>query len=278
MKMVMKAVRSYPILGALIAQIAAGLIVFAARMALADWAGESTLNGQILFWGGLVAQCIAAALVSRLIGLPVWWIWIGLCFPAAVTLALNVGDLPAWPFGVVFVALYLFFSNTARERVPLYLSNKRTANALLSLMQQRGGTRVIDLGSGLGGVVRALDGEGRVARGVETAPMVWLMSAILSKLTGRGRILRQDIWSTNLAQEDLVYAFLSTEPMPALYEKAKAEMKSGSLLVSNSFPVPDVEPEEVWELPDRRKTKLYLYKMGGSKPKLKKKPGRRKIP
>jgi hypothetical protein len=274
MKMVTKAVRAYPILGALVAQIAAGLIVLAARMVLAEWAGEAAFNVQILFWGGLAVQCIAAGLVSRLIGLPVWWIWIGFCFPAALTLALNAGDLPAWPFGVAFVALYLFFSNTARERVPLYLSNKRTADALLSLMQQRGGTRFIDLGSGLGGVVRALDGEGRIARGVETAPMVWLISAALSRLTGRGRILRQDIWSTNLAQEDLVYAFLSTEPMPALYDKAKAEMKPGSLLVSNSFPVPGVEPDEVWELPDRRKTKLYLYKMGdpqsGRKNKLRK--------
>jgi hypothetical protein len=261
----MKAIRAYPILGALIAQIAAGLIVVAGRSVLAGWADEAVFTAEILVWGGLAAQCVVAALVSRLLGLPVWWIWIGLFFPMAVTLALNAGDMPAWPFGVAFVLLYLFFSNTARERVPLYLSNKKTTDALLSLMQQRGATRFTDLGSGLGGVVRALDGGGRVARGVETAPMVWVMSAVLSKLTGRGRILRQDIWSTKLGQEDLVYAFLSTEPMPALYDKARAEMRPGSLLVSNSFPVPGVEPDEVWELPDRRKTKMYLYQMGGPK-------------
>jgi hypothetical protein len=94
--------------------------------------------------------------------------------------------------------------------------------------------------------------------------MVWLVSTLLSKLTRRGKILRQDIWSTDLGREDLVYAFLSTEPMAALYQKAKAEMKPGSLLVSNSFPAPDVEPDEVWELPDRRRTKLFLYEMKGS--------------
>lgn len=271
----MKAIRAYPILGALIAQIIAVLVVLGLRVALAGWAGEAALDPQVLVWGGLAAQCVVAAYVSRLIGLPVWWIWIGFFFPAAVTLALNAGELPAWPFGVMFVLLYLFFSNTARERVPLYLSNKRTADALVSLMEQRGGTRFIDLGSGLGGVVRALDGGDRVARGVETAPMVWLVSAVLSKLTGRGRILRQDIWSTSLAQEDLVYAFLSTEPMPALYDKARSEMKSGSLMVSNSFPVPGVEPDEVWELPDRRKTKLYLYAMGDPGRKSGTAPGKR---
>ena len=38
-------------------------------------------------------------------------------------------------------------------------------------------------------------------------------------------------------------------------------MKPGSLLVSNSFAVPGVEATEIWELADRRKTRLYLYEM-----------------
>jgi hypothetical protein len=38
-------------------------------------------------------------------------------------------------------------------------------------------------------------------------------------------------------------------------------MKPGSLLVSNSFPVPSIDADEVWELSDRRKTKLYLYEI-----------------
>ena len=207
-------------------------------------------------------QSVGAAVVTKLLGLPVWWVWIAVCFPAAMALALNVGGLPAWPFGVGFVVLYLFFSNTARDRVPLYLTNRATTEALLSLMRQRGAKRFIDLGSGLGGVVRALDGEGRRAQGVETAPMVWLLSSILSKLQRRGRIVRQDIWTADISDEDIVYAFLSTEPMPTLFEKAKREMKPGSLLVSNSFAVPDAEPSEIWELSDRRRTRLYLYEMG----------------
>ncbi len=252
----MNSIRSYPIIGAIIAQIAAGVIVIAMGLALA-----AVLDARILVWGGLIVQSLAAAIVTRLLGLPIWWVWIGLCFPAAMALALNVGDLPAWPFGVGFVVLYLFFSNTARERVPLYLTNQPTTDALLSLMQQRGAKRFTDLGSGLGGVVRSLDGDGRQARGVESAPMVWLVSVILSKIQRRGQILRQDIWTTDIAGEDIVYVFLSTEPMPALYEKAKREMKPGSLLVSNSFAVPGIKPAEIWELSDRRKTRLYLYEM-----------------
>lgn len=252
----MKLLRSYPIIGAIAAQVVAGALVWLLLMGLAG-----TLDARGLFWMALLVQSLAAALITRLIGLPVWWVWIGFCFPAAMVLALNAGELPAWPFGVGFVVLYLFFSNTARERVPLYLTNRATTDALASLMRQRGASRFVDLGSGLGGVVRALDGEGRQARGVETAPMVWLLSVLLSKIFRRGRILRQDIWSADLSGDDIVYAFLSPEPMPALYDKARREMKPGSLLVSNSFAVPGVEPSETWELPDRRKTRLYLYEM-----------------
>ncbi|MBC7282355.1 hypothetical protein [Hoeflea sp.] len=254
----MRAFRSYPIIGAALAQLAAGVVVIAMRPALAG-----VIDAGSLFWASLGVQCAGAALVTRLLGLPVWWVWINLFFPAAMALALQAGDFPAWPFGVTFLVLYLVFSNTARERVPLYLSNRQTAEALVSVMQQRGARRFVDLGSGLGGVVRRLDGDGRIARGVESAPMVWLVSLLLSKLTGRGLILRQDIWAADIAGEDIVYAFLSPEPMPALYEKARREMKPGSLLVSNSFAVPDVEADEVWELPDRRKTRLYLYEMKG---------------
>lgn len=254
----LRALRSYPIIGAVIAQLAAGVIVIAIRLAL-----TGAIDAEPLFWVSLAAQCAGAALVTRQLGLPVWWVWISLGFPAAMVLALHAGDLPAWPFGVAFLLLYLVFSNTARERVPLYLSNSRTTEALLSLMQQRGARRFVDLGSGLGGVVRRLDGDGRIARGVETAPMVWLVSALLSKLARRGRILRQDIWSADVSGEDIVYVFLSPEPMRALYDKARREMKSGSLLVSNSFAVPDVEADEIWELPDRRKTRLFLYEMKG---------------
>ena len=107
--------------------------------------------------------------------------------------------------------------------------------------------------------MRALAGEGRTARGVENAPAVYLAARLLSAVTGRGEIRRGDLWKTDVAQEDMVYAFLSPAPMAALWQKLKTEMKPGSLFVSNSFAVPDVDPDEIWELQDARKTKLYLY-------------------
>ena len=70
-----------------------------------------------------------------------------------------------------------------------------------------------------------------------------------------------NLWATRLEEFDVVYAFLSPAPMPELWVKIQHEMKLGSLFVSNSFPVPDIEPENVLELDDARRTRLYCYRI-----------------
>ncbi len=253
----MTAVWRLPIIRATCAQLLAAVAAIAVTSLLAG-----RFDGWLVRTAALFMQCVVALCMSRMFRLPAWWLWIAVAFPILLQLALSIDGLPAWPFGLAFLVLVLLFSNTARERVPLYLTNRQTAAALITLMDSRKARRFIDLGSGLGGVVRAVDGDGRSAQGVESAPLSWFLSWLLSKLSGRGHVIRQDLWSTNLSQEDVVYAFLSPAPMPRLWDKARLEMKAGSLLVSNSFAVPGVEADEIWELPDRRKTKLFLYSIG----------------
>ena len=55
-----------------------------------------------------------------------------------MVLALLAGNLPAWPFAIAFLILALVFSNTARGRVPLYLTNRETASVLKRMMKERG--------------------------------------------------------------------------------------------------------------------------------------------
>jgi hypothetical protein len=75
---------------------------------------------------------------------------------------------------------------------------------------------------------------------------------------GAGRFLRH-----SLADYDLVYAFLSPVPMTEVWHKASTELRPGALLVSNSFPIEGVEPEQVIEVDDRRHTRLYCYRPAG---------------
>jgi SAM-dependent methyltransferase len=249
--------RKTPILGALLAQVVALPVVAAVTAPLSTAVDRLPLIALALLLQGLIA-----AGICRVLGLPRWWLLIAFLFPLAMGSALLIGNLPAWPFGLAFLLLALVFSNTTRGRIPLYLTNAETVSVLKDLMKDRGATRVLDLGCGLGGVVRALDGEGRHARGVENAPAVYLAARLLSTLAGKGEIRRGDLWKTDVSREDLVYAFLSPAPMATLWQKLSTEMKPGSLFVSNSFAVPDVDPDEIWELSDGRKTRLFLYPIG----------------
>ena len=70
-----------------------------------------------------------------------------------------------------------------------------------------------------------------------------------------------NFWNLDLAPFDVVYGFLSPAPMTRLYDKAKAEMKPGSLFISNSFTVPSRAADQIVELDDRRRTRLHIWRM-----------------
>ena len=144
-----------------------------------------------------------------------------------------------------------------------YLSNQTTWRALSDLLPAQDSFRFVDLGSGLAGTLSYLaqqHPEGEFV-GVESAPLPILLARLRCGQQHNITLLRQDMWSLNLAPFDVVYCFLSPEPMPKIYVKARKEMRPGSLLISNSFAVQGCEPDQVLELDDRRRTRLYLWRM-----------------
>ena len=211
------------------------------------------------YWVLVLIQATLAALISCKLGLPCWWRWIQFFIPVGLYVGVLINFNPLWALAL-FVVFWLVFANAFKERVPLYLTNNTTRQALKELIKRKRKIRFLDLGCGLGGNVAFMSQQRQVAEshGVETAPIPYLISKIITGFRG-GRTFAMDMWKTELAYYDVVYAFLSPEPMPKLWEKVKEEMLPGSVFVSNSFAVPDVEPSEVWELSDSRKTTLYIY-------------------
>jgi len=218
-------------------------------------------------WMLVFVQASLAALLSSQLGLPTWWRWIQFFIPWGLFAAVEV-DLNPWIGLAGFMVLWLVFFNASKERVPLYLTNNTTRQAFKALLEQMQSHKemkglsinFMDLGCGLGGnvVFMASQPEVKDAVGVETAPIPYLLARLFTTLRG-GRVLAQDLWKTPLKDSNLVYAFLSTEPMPKLWLKVQSEMQPGAVFVSNSFPVPEVEPTEIWELSDKRQTRLFIY-------------------
>ncbi len=207
----------------------------------------------------VLIQAVLAATVSCRLGLPCWWSWIQFFIPIGLYVGLLVEFNPLWALGV-FALIWLVFSNALTERVPLYLTNATTRQALKRLVKPQKNQRFLDLGCGLGGNVVFMSQQANIteSHGVETAPIPYLLSKIYT-LTRGGHTYAMDMWKADLSYYDVVYAFLSPEPMPKLWQKVKEEVSPGSVFISNSFAIPDVTPTEVWELSDGRQTMLYIY-------------------
>lgn len=209
-----------------------------------------------------VFQGVLAAGIGVLLKSERWWIAIHLAFSPALIAALRLDLPPAVPLAVLAGLTFVFWT-TFRGEVPLFLSSRAAADALLGLLPQRPGLRVIDLGAGTGGLLRRL-AQARPElhfTGIEHAPLPWLAARLNARGLANLAIRRSDLWREPLDGLDVVYAFLSPRVMPRLWEKARAELRPGALLVSSSFPVPDVVPEQVVEVADRRGTRLYCYRM-----------------
>lgn len=215
-------------------------------------------------WGetSLVIGLVAFVLTS--LGRHDWW-WkaIHLLFAPSAYLLFQREIAPNWYLGAAIV-LFLVFRGAFSGRVPPYWSSNRAAQALAELLIHTPPAKLIDLGAGMGSLTAPLAHllKGTLISGIENALIPWLTGYVRCKRISNCKWIFGDFWETHLADYDVVYAFLSPEPMGKLWRKATDEMRPGTLFVSNSFPVPDVGPAFIVDVDDPRQTRLYCYRIG----------------
>lgn len=212
-------------------------------------------------WQHALGAGLIAAVLGFVWGLPAWWLPINLLFIAALLAMQGLGLAAHW-YLAAFVLLMLVYGRVALARVPLYLSSRAAWQAVADLVPAR--ARVADLGSGMGGMLAFLSRqrpEGEYV-GVEAAPLPFLFSRLRARWDGdRYSVRWGNFWKTDLQPFDVVYAYLSPVPMAELWRKARAEMRPGSLFISNTFAVPGVEASGEVQLDDLHHSTLYLYRM-----------------
>ncbi|RZI40617.1 class I SAM-dependent methyltransferase [Herbaspirillum sp. HC18] len=186
-----------------------------------------------------------AALVTRRSSMAPWWIPIQFAFPVALV-TLGAFQLPPWIYLAAFLVLLCLYWTTFRTQVPFYPSSEDTWMAVESLLPKGQSLRIVDIGSGFGGLVMYL----AAARpdcdiaGIELAPLPWLASAVRGRLRrSKGRFIRGDYEALSLSGYNVVFAYLSPAAMPSLWRKAQAEMAPGALLLSHEFHIPGVDPD-----------------------------------
>lgn len=120
---------------------------------------------------------------------------------------------------------------------------------------------VYDLGCGDGRLLFAAleKGAGRVV-GVEIEPEPLKTARAWAKKKGyedRATFIEADIMSVNFSDATIVFTFLCNAAAMALKDKFEKELKPGTKVVMEMFPVPGWKPKRVVE----RGTDFYLYVM-----------------
>ena len=247
-----------PLLRAAAAQAAAFLLILALK-ALDPAAAAA--NGDAMAWAWV--QGIVAARLGRGLGMETWWLPIHALFVPTLVWMLGLGLPPLYSLGAFFLLASVYWG-VARTRVPLFLSSRAAARAVAELLPQERSFTFIDLGSGLGGILSCLARvrpQGRYY-GIESAPVPFLLSRLRQALWVQSyQVSWGNFQNLDLGRYDVVYAYLSPAAMTGLWDKARREMRTGSLLISNSFAVPGVPPAFMVATGARDSSRLLLWRM-----------------
>ncbi len=221
----------------------------------------------LLSFGSRFPQFISG-LVQIILLLVYWWIrrpgprsWLGMHL--LLSLFCSIALLyPISPMGYGLMALVVFLvqGRTDRDRVPLYFSSYEVLTVLATLMPQNQGV-FFDLGCGDGRVLAYLSKRypGWGFKGFELALIPWLLAQWRCRDCANVEIFRSSFWQAPINQADVIYCFLSPEPMRELGDQFSQQGHKGSLLISNSFEIPDGHPDQVLTIKGVLQTNLYVY-------------------
>ena len=254
-----------PLLTAAVAELGAALAVLAGSHTAVALTGTD-LSGT----SKVALACTVAGVIALTLRAGIGWAAFLALLPAALVGALAL-KLPIWVPALCFGLLFLLLRNSLVERVPLYLSNSETLEALTRWMPADKPIRAVDLGCGLADVSLAMAQHNThpASRfdGVENAPIPFAIAWARARLRNDARITIRwgSLWDEDLSGFDTVYAFLSPHPMPRLFDKSRKEMLKGSVFISNSFAVPDQNADMEIPIESGRATALLVWHMKGQK-------------
>ncbi|WP_052700452.1 hypothetical protein [Methylocucumis oryzae] len=213
-------------------------------------------------WLITAIQAGCAVTVASLLKQPVWWRFIHALFVPLLLFSYWL-NLPSSVYLSLFSIGMLVYWGTIQGEVPLFLSSLATARAVAELISKEDCRHFAELGAGTGSLLPTLTQQNPTLSitAFEHAPLPWLICYWRSRRLSAIKVLYQNFWQADLAEFDVVFAFLSPAVMPALARKLKNEMRSGSLLISSSFAVPDWQAERIVNLSNRKDECIYCYRL-----------------
>lgn len=148
-------------------------------------------------------------------------------------------------FSVIIIGHY--------KGAPFVRSKKDRVRAMIELARIKPGEFAADLGSGDGILVIEAAKEGARACGVEVNPfLVWFSRWRIQRYKN-AEIKRENIYNFPLHDANIIFMYLLPSTIARLKSKLEKEVKPGTRIISNAFPVPG------WDITEEE-NKVFLYK------------------
>ena len=129
----------------------------------------------------------------------------------------------------------------------LYVSTSRSKIAsFIEAVPMEPGQLLVDLGCGDGRVLRKARKYCRVkAIGYEVNLLAYIKARVLSIGFKDVEIKRKNFWSADLSEADVIFCYLYPDVMRRLSRKLKSDLRTGAVIVSCNFGLPDFSPVRV---------------------------------
>lgn len=173
----------------------------------------------------------------------------GLIFAAFFAIILGI-------FSIFFITLEIYVGIIGRIKgAPFVASKPERIATMIDLANIKEGTRVVDLGSGDGSILIAAARRGAIGAGIEMNPFLVPYSRWRARRAGlENRIIfiRGNIKNYPIYDMDVVFLYLLPSFLRKISIKLSSELKPGTRVISNGFPISD------W-MPIAKKDGVFLY-------------------
>ncbi len=171
--------------------------------------------------------------------------------------------------GVILLAILIwaasdFFNIVFRGFAPLFpffVSNDKMIDTILSGVTLKPQVNIFELGAGTAKFLRAAEKIQAQANlvGVEYSFIpYYIAKLLLKKVKSNIKLIRADLFKTDISQANLIYCYLVPDMMERLAAKIKSECRPGTLVVSYMFSIPGLEVKKI--IPGNKEVS-YIYEV-----------------
>lgn len=161
---------------------------------------------------------------------------------------------------VLFFVVVSEFITFLRTRVPFVPTHAGDIEFIVKKLGLSSADTFYDLGSGNGKVVFLVEKlSGAKVLGFELGWWTIIFAKLKAGLTGsKARFINRNFFKQDWSGANYIYGYLYPPLMRRVEEKFLADCKPGNIAIIRDFPLPNLKPVEVYNLP--KKHEIYIYK------------------